>query len=417
MSATHPVLGYLVSRYPAVSHTFILQEVLRLRRARTEVHVASVNAPDRSQEAMTAEERSEADRTFVLKRRGLLGLIADFLTVFWHDGIQLPGTVLLALTSAGPDLGRLLKAFFYLGEAIVVAAWMQRRGIERLHVHFATPAATVGMLAGRLRKVPYSITVHGPDEFYDVSAYGLREKFLRARLITCISEYARSQVQRLLPASEWNKCQVSHLGVDISRFDGVARGEPVDALRLICVGRLVAAKGQHVLLEALRRLHDWGHPATLTLVGDGPDRESLEAESRRLALTHYVEFAGALNHEEVSKAYGKADAFVLPSFAEGLPVVLMEAMASRLPCVTTWITGVPELIKDRMNGLLVAPGDAQGLALALQELRASPRMRTRLGEAARDRVEASFEINRSVARFAALLLTEAPSLQAREAMA
>lgn len=397
-------LGYLVSRYPAVSHTFILQEVLRLRQARVEVHVASVNPPDRPLEAMTQDERQEARAAFVIKRRSPFAIVGDVLRTLVRDGVRFPATAALALRAAGFDLKRLLLALAYLGEAMVVAAWMRRRGIGRLHVHFATPAANVAMLAARLRGCPFTITVHGPDEFYDVSAYALREKFRRAARIVCISEYARSQVQRLLPVSEWDKCRVSHLGVDVARFDTPARIPTDRPLSLLCVGRLVAAKGQHVLLAALRRLHDRGHPATLTLIGDGPDRASLEREARRLALTRHVTFAGARNHDAVREAYRAADAFVLPSFAEGLPVVLMEAMASRLPCVTTWITGVPELITPERDGLLVAPGDVRALALALERLADDPALRRRLGEAARERVVAAFEAEASVVRFAHLVL-------------
>ncbi|WP_255556492.1 glycosyltransferase family 4 protein [Methylococcus sp. Mc7] len=163
---------------------------------------------------------------------------------------------------------------------------------------------------------------------------------------------------------------------------------------------LVPAKGQHILLDALALLLARGRRVHLTLVGQGPDRPSLEAQAGRLGPGSAVSFAGAVNQDEVFGYYAAADAFVLPSFAEGLPVVLMEAMALGVPCVTTHITGVPELIRDGIEGLLVAPSDAEGLAAAIERLMDDPALRSRLTEAGRAKVLAEYELNGSIARLA-----------------
>jgi glycosyltransferase involved in cell wall biosynthesis len=166
------------------------------------------------------------------------------------------------------------------------------------------------------------------------------------------------------------------------------------------VGRLVPAKGQHVLLAAVARLRASGRNLRLRLVGDGPDRASLQAAARRLSIEDAVIFEGAVNQDRIRDLYAKADVFALASFAEGIPVVLMEAMAMEIPCISTWITGIPELIRDSVDGLLVAPSDAEGLASAIARLMDDPELRARLGAAGRSRVIEKYDLRRNVARLA-----------------
>jgi len=305
-----------------------------------------------------------------------------------------------AVRLARTDLGKAVLCCLYFVEAAMLARWMRKRALTHLHVHFATPAATVAMILTRMAPVSISLTVHGPDEFYDVPGYFLAEKIRSARFICTIGSYARSQLMQIAPVSEWGKFEVARLGVDPRVFVPRRVREESGRFEVLCVGRLVPAKGQHVLLAAVARLAAEGRTVRLRVAGDGPERESLARETRRLGLGEAVCFEGALNQDELRRCWGSADVFALASFAEGIPVVLMEAMAMEIPCVATWITGVPELIRDERDGLLVAPGDVEGLAAAIGRLMDDAPLRERLGKAGRVRVEERYQLRRNVGRLA-----------------
>ena len=391
-------LAYLVSRYPAISHTFILREVLSLREQGFDIQVASVNSPDRDPSALTEAERGEASRTYFLKAAGASAAIADNLAIL----LQRPGKYLAAakyaLKLAGLDIRRILKSAFYLAEAAMVARWMERNDLSHLHVHFATPAATVGLILTRLYPATLSITVHGPDEFYDVSAYNLKEKIEGASFLCSIGRFARSQLMKLSSPEHWNKIEVTPLGVDVAQF--APRKAPAERshFEIVCVGRLVPAKGQHVLIDAAARMVRQGRNVLLRFVGDGPDRASLEALVQHHGIGSHVRFEGSVNQEHIQKFYGTADVFALASFAEGIPVVLMEAMAMEIPCVSTRITGIPELIRDGVDGLLVSPSDDEELAEALSRLMDNRDFRLRLGRQGRARVLSHYDLQRNVRR-------------------
>lgn len=393
-------LAYLVSQYPAISHTFILREVLGLRARGFAIRVASVNPPDRPPEKLTAEERQEADASWYLKPQGAVGALKALCLTALRRPSALAAGLWFALRLGGTDVKKLGYQLAYWVEAVMLGDWMRRAGLSHLHVHFATPAAMVGLIASKIFPIGFSFTVHGPDEFYDAPGYRLAEKIEGSGFVVCISHYARSQLMKLSPVAHWNKFEVCRLGVDPSRFAPRAGRSAGVVFELLCVGRLVPAKGQHILLDALALLLARGRRVHLTLVGQGPDRPSLEAQTARLGLESAVGFAGAVNQDEVFGYYAAADAFVLPSFAEGLPVVLMEAMALGVPCITTHITGVPELIRDGIEGLLVAPSDVEGLAAAIERLMDDPALRSRLTEAGRAKVLAEYELDGSIARLA-----------------
>jgi colanic acid/amylovoran biosynthesis glycosyltransferase len=378
-------LAYFLSRYPAVSHTFFLKEILGLRQIGFEIEAASVNPPDRPISQLPLREAEEAGKTYCLKHTSYWEAIHVLVTItFVHPVIALRGLrAALGLTSW--DLPRKIYALFYLVEAFLLGRWMRKHDLHHLHVHFGGSVATVAMLAAETWGFDYSMTIHGPEEFYEVEDCYLPRKIERAKFIFCISDFCRSQLMKYCDPAHWDKMHVVRLGVDADEFKPVSR-EAEGPLQIVCVGRLVPAKGQHILLRAFSSLHSKGHNLHLRLIGDGPDRASLEKEVAETKLTDYVTFCGSLNHDQAREQLGSADIFALASFAEGIPIALMEAMAMSIPCISTNVAGIPELIRSNIEGLLVPPSSVEALAAALELLILDPALRRRLGDAGRERV-------------------------------
>jgi colanic acid/amylovoran biosynthesis glycosyltransferase len=391
-------IAYLVSRYPAISHTFILREVRQLRAMNFDIRVASINSPDRHADDMAGEERAELATTFYVKQAGARAALKAHIAVLADRPAAYFKGLLFAIRLGGTDLGQLVFAVFYFIEAVMIGRWMESNRLHHLHVHFATAASTVGLITSRIFPIGFSFTVHGPDEFYDVTRYRLAEKIAGASFVVCIGYFARSQLMKLSPASQWRKFEIAPLGVDPAIFSPHLISDPADGFEIISVGRLVPAKGQQILIAAVDRLVKAGRNLRLRIVGSGPDRKSLELEVARRALCNHVIFEGAVNQDHIRELYGEADAFVLASFAEGVPVVLMEAMAMEIACVATSIAGIPELIRNGVDGLLVAPSDERALAAAIDDLIKDPATRRRLGIAGRKRVIERYNLNDNVAR-------------------
>lgn len=395
-------IAYLVSQYPGISETFILREVLALRNLGFDIQVASINVPARDPREFTAIEREEGNKTFYVKRTSWAKVLGAHLRMAAKDPSRYAHALLYALRLGRVDRDRRFLGFFYFAEAGLVADWMRQHDFSHLHVHFATPASTVGTIVAKLAGTSLSITVHGPDEFYDVSRYHLAEKIENCQFLCTIGKFARSQLMKLSPVEHWDKFEVTPLGIYPESFSARPARERNGCFEVLCVGRLVPAKGQHVLVQAVDRLVKDGHDVKLRLVGDGPDRKSLEEMVKRLDLSNRTTFEGAVNQDKIQAFYRQADAFVLPSFAEGIPVVLMEAMAIEVPCITTQITGIPELIRNGVDGLLVTASDIEGLAAAIQRLIGSPDLCRDLGEAGRKRVLERYNLHTNIQNLAAV---------------
>lgn len=393
----HLRFAYLVSQYPAANHTFILREIKQLRAQGFEIRVASVSAPDRSQARMTAEERAEVAATYYVKNVGLARALSINLgTLVARPAGYLRGLA-CALKLGKLDLKKIARNLFYFAEAIVVGRWMERERLTHLHTHFSS---TVALLLSKTFPVSISMTVHGPAEFVDPVGFALREKIAASRFVCAISNYGRSQLMLAADARDWERIEVAPLGIEPEVFSPRRfRPEP-DVFEVICVGRLAAVKAQRVLVAAIELLAREGRAVRLRLVGDGADRPSLEADVAARGLSASVVFEGWLNEDEVLARLRAADAFALASFAEGVPVVLMEAMAMEIPCVATRITGIPELIRDGTDGLLVAPASAEELAEALRRLMDDADLRRTLGAAGRVRVLEKYDLARNTAQLA-----------------
>lgn len=403
-------IAYVASRYPAVSQAFLTGEVRALRAAGVEVATVSIRAPDAS-EPRSRADLEEADRTRNLLPAGPRELVGAHLEALGRSPFYYLLTLARALALAGPGARAKLWALFYFGEAMLLRRHCRRLGITHIHaVQFADGAADVALLAAHRsytdsgEKWSFSISVHGPGEFYEVRRYALREKVRRAHLVAAVSEFTRSQLMALVEEWHAERIQVVHMGVDTRRYAPTApSGRSGSDARVICVARLVRHKGHATLLRALAELRKGGLVLETTLVGDGPEREGLEELASELGLGGQVRLAGMVNQDELPALYGEADIFCLPTLSEAVGVVNMEAMASGLAVVSSDLMGVPELIEHERSGLLVSPGREGELAAALRRLAEDPGLRERLGAQGRRVVEEGFDATREGQRLAALL--------------
>lgn len=391
-------LGYLVSQYPAVNHTFILREIRILRSLGFEIRVVSIRQPDRRSEALSEEEAEEYRLTQFVLGSGIFQIAAIHAQTFFTRPIRYLSTLAFALRLAGWDLRAGAQHIFYFAEAVVAGSRFRSQGVRHAHTHFAS---TVMLLASRLFPITFSMTIHGPEEFNDTDAFHMEEKVAAANLVATISRFASSQVMRASDPSYWHKIQTLPLGVDPNAF--APRPRP-SGFEVLCVGRLAPVKAHLVLLGAIARLVAEGRKdVRLVLVGDGPSRPAIEKEILRRDLKDHVRVEGALNHDRVLEFYRRASVFALASFAEGVPVVLMEAMAMEVPCVATWIAGIPELIRDEVDGLLVPPADEEALAGAIARLMDDPELAAQMGRSGRERIVECYNLSTNVERLAAVL--------------
>jgi colanic acid/amylovoran biosynthesis glycosyltransferase len=391
-------VAYLVNQYPHVSHTYIRREIAALEAAGMEVARFSIRPS--AEELVDPADRDERLRTQVLLDVGAAGLLLALAVT----AVRRPLPWLRALRAAvrlGRRSGRgMLRHLAYLAEACVLVRRLRKRGVLHLHAHFGTNSTAVAMLASLLGGPPYSFTVHGPEEFDCPESISLREKVACSAGAVVVSDFGRSQLLRWAAHEDWPKVHVVRCGLDVAFLAGGPRPIP-EAPRLVCVGRLAEQKGQLLLLEALACVAAEGIDFEMILAGDGPLRPALEESVRRLGLGGRVRITGWLSGEAVRRVLLDPRLMVLPSFAEGLPVVLMEALALGRPVVTTYIAGIPELVENGVNGWLVPAGSATALAGAIAEaLRAPTETLARMGRVGAARVAALHDASREAAKLA-----------------
>ena len=399
-----PKLAYLTGEYPRASDTFIQREVAALRELGHEVLTCSIRTTG-PEHLVGPEQRAEHARTFKVLdacRSPLRLLRAHAL------GMRRPRRYLRALTLAWRTAPKGLKGrafnLIYFAEAGVLAEALENAGVQHLHNHIAKASCTVAMLASELSGIPFSFTIHGPDIFFEPQHWRIDEKTRRARFVACISAFCRAQLMCFAGRADWDKLKIIHCGIEPTRY-APSRHE---GQTLLFTGRLAGVKGVPVLLRALSALAPRHPELRLRLIGDGPERAVLEAMAAELGIAARTEFLGYRSQAEVAEALTEADVFVLPSFAEGVPVVLMEAMAAQVPVVTTRIAGVPELVDHGVSGLLVPPGEAEALTEALEALLADPDLRRSMGAAGRAKVEAHFTAKTEAAKLSALFCATEP---------
>jgi len=382
-------LAYFVNTYPSGSQTFIRREINALERQGWEVHRFAlrsgrdglVHAGDISEDGLT-EHLLEIPR-FRLLRSGF-GWMARHPQGAWR-AFKLALHCARFGTRGVAGTGGVLKHLIYLCEAAHFARRCADLRLPHAHAHFGTNSTIVVMLAAQMGGPGYSFTVHGPEEFDAPRALSLGLKADLARFTVAISHFGRSQLCRWAKIKTWPHLHVVHCGIEPWRFPDPAP-LPQGGPQLVAIGRLSEQKGFDLLLEAVKVAQKKLPDIKLTIVGEGPLRPRIEATIAQYKLQDHVQLDGWMDEAQVRDALAKAQALVLPSFAEGLPVVLMEAMAAGRPVIATSVAGVPELVTAEV-GWLVPAGDAEALADAILNLSATPyEQLTHMGASARARV-------------------------------
>jgi colanic acid/amylovoran biosynthesis glycosyltransferase len=394
-------VAYVVSEYPKVSHSFIRREILALERCGWRILRVAMRGWDSI--LVDPSDIQERDKTLFVLKGGMLPLAGATIRAL----VTAPGRFFAALSLAVQMMHHSDRPFvwhlIYLAEACWMLPHLKRRQIDHLHAHFGTNPAEVAMLASVLIGGTYSLTVHGPEEFDRAPSIHLREKMRRAELVVAISSFGRSQLFRIADQESWEKIKVVHCGIDRTFSDETGRYAS-STKRLVCVGRLCEQKGQLLLVRAAALLAAEGRAFELVLVGDGEHRSMIEALIARLGLASHVRITGWASADQVKSEMLAARALILPSFAEGLPVVLMEAMALGRPVLTTYVAGIPELVIDGETGWLFPAGSIDDMLAAMRACLDSPEEKLeRMGQAGRIRALERHDIDGQVARLSDLL--------------
>ncbi|MDU1694718.1 MAG: glycosyltransferase, partial [Bradyrhizobium sp.] len=347
-------IAYLVNQYPKVSHSFIRREILALEREGLEVTRISIRGWDN--DLVDEADLAERARTRYVLQEGAVSIALATAFAAVTRPRAFAWALLLALRMARRAERSLPYHLMYLAEACLILRWLRQAGVAHVHAHFGTNSAEVAMLVHALGGPPFSFTVHGPEEFDKAPLLGLAAKIRHAAFVVAISSFGRSQLLRLVEHAHWGKIQMVRCGLEQTDFE--THSDIDDSRTLVCVGRLCEQKGQLILIEAARRLAEANVDFTLTLVGDGELRQDIAALIDKHGLADRIRITGWATAGEVRSHLLRGRALVLPSFAEGLPVVIMEAMALRRPVISTYVAGIPELVRDQEHGWLVPAGDA-----------------------------------------------------------
>jgi glycosyltransferase involved in cell wall biosynthesis len=392
-------IAYLVNQYPTVTHSFIRREILALERHGIEVMRIALREWDG--ELLDAENQIERKRTRYVLREGVPGLFIALARMLLTRPLRLLQALALTLRMGRRGERPLPVHLVYLAEACRIELWLRVAGTQHLHAHFGTNSAEVAMLVHALGGPQWSFTVHGPEEYDNVRLIGLAEKIRRCAFVVAVTSFGRSQLYRLVEHQHWPKVHVVRCGLEPSYFAAASSAPAVR--RLVCVGRLCKNKGQLLLVEVVRRLAARGKTFELVLAGDGELRAEIEASIRRHKLEGRVRITGWISAAEVREQILAARALVLPSFAEGLPIVIMEAMALKRPVISTFVAGIPELVHSGEHGWLIPAGDVEALADVTQACLETPvESLARMGEAAQQRVRERYSVDTEAAKLGKL---------------
>ena len=393
-------IAYLINEYPKVSHSFVRREIDALERLGAEVHIFSIRPW--STDLADPNDVKHAERTTLLfssEAALASGLAREAKT----NPRGLRRATALAEKCARTSEKSRVHWSAYVAEAALLRHELSERGIDHVHAHFGTNPAAVAMLCRELGGPSYSFTVHGPEEFDRQVGLALDVKIANAAFAIAISSFGRSQLLRLVQPEDREKVHVVRCGLDRAFLDESVR--PVEsAPSFVTVGRLSEQKGHWVLLDAAKVVKDRGFDFNLVLVGDGELRDEVETKISLLGLRDSVTIYGWASEGEVKQSIWDARALVLPSFAEGLPVVIMESLALHRPVISTFVAGIPELVVPGKNGWLVPAGDVDSLADAMiGALQATPTDLREMGAVGAVKVRENHDVDTEAAKLLELI--------------
>jgi glycosyltransferase involved in cell wall biosynthesis len=397
-------IAYLTSQYARAGDTFIRAEVAELRKLGFNVHTFSIRAPVGGESIANDEIRRERENTEDLLSAGFLRLFSATLSLVSFRPVRFARALRLALSISTGGLRGYVWSLAYLIEASLLARRLEAKGVSHLHNHLGRNSAAVAMFASVLTGIPYSLTIHGPTEFEMAQSLALDEKMARANFTIGISSFGRSQLMRFSRASDWPRIHVVHCGLS-DEFKQATPAPVPDVLRFVCVARFVEQKAHALLIEAVARLVEEGRDVHLDLIGDGPLRASIETTIVQHDLRDRVHLLGWQDSTAVRRAIESSRALVLPSFAEGLPVSIMEAMALARPVIGTYVGAIPELVENKTHGWLVPAGAIDELTEALRQALDTPvEILTCMGRAGRERVLQRHDAGREAQKLASLIM-------------
>jgi glycosyltransferase involved in cell wall biosynthesis len=401
-------VAYLFNRYPMPSQTFIRREVLAMEASGTPIERFTIRPT--TGEIVDPSDQAEAARTRVVLEAGTRAITLAIARTVLRSPRTFVRALLMAVSLGYRSSRGILVHFAYLAEACVVREWAEEERITHIHVHFGTNPTTVAMLCKALGGPPFSVTIHGQEEFDRPEALKLREKVREATFAIAISDYGRAQVLRWCDQRDWHKVHVVRCGVDESYL--VEHDTPIpDRPRFVCVSRLQEHKGLALLIEAVMVLRGEGREVELVLAGEGPSRDELEALIARSLDPEAVTLTGWQDNQQIRGHMLGSRATVLPSFAEGLPIVIMESLALARPVIATRVGAVGELVDDSC-GWLVPPATLEPLVDALRAALDTPVDRLEeMGAEGRRRVRERHDAQRG-AQLVAKLLASADGGQA-----
>ncbi len=393
-------IAYLNSEYPSLSHTFIEREVRHLRDLGVDVRTFSVRRV--SAKSAPGETNAAAAAATVALQDGTLSTVMSMLVAAATRPAGFIRAIVASQRLSPGGLAARLRHAAYAAQGAILARHLRRMGVEHVHVHMANNGAAIAMMACEVDPdLSYSLSIHGSAEFFHVDSWTLAPKVERAEFVRCISHFCKAQVMTWTDPDAWRRFHLVRCGIDPRAFVPRPEREP-GPLRLLTVGRLHPIKGYNVLLEACRLLADRRVPFELVMVGDGPMMSRLGEAVDRLGLGGHVTFAGGVPQERIQSHFDRADAMVVSSFMEGVPVVLMEAMAKELGVIATRVGGIGELVSHGESGWLVDAGSAESLADGIRRYAANPEVCRTHGRQGRRRVIELHDIRESATAMAQL---------------
>jgi glycosyltransferase involved in cell wall biosynthesis len=392
-------IGYIIGTYPSFSTTFIDREIRMLRQWSLGIRLLAIRRPVLHSALSQEQQAFKQEVTYLLPVAWLAFFVGNLYFLLRQPSVYL-GTFFYLLTRSHPNIKDRLMTVLHFAEGVYAAHLLKGQAIDHLHAHFVERAATVALVASCLLNVPYSLAVHAGEDIF-VHPVLLPEKFAGAKFVISCTEYNLQYLRQLGIQGLDEKAVCIHHGLDIERYQP-SIGPPESPSLLLAVGRLVEKKGLEYLIRACGQLRDQERDFVCHIIGPGPDHRKLESLVAELALQDVVKLLGGIPHEEVIEQYRRATIFVLPCVQgndgslDGIPNVLAEAMAMKLPVVSTSVSAIPELVEDQVNGLLVPPRDEGALGRALIRLLDDSHLRKELGEAGRQAVVEKFDIERNV---------------------